>query len=98
MGCLVQVMNNKKAVEQLKADVALAKTVHGADVKRLQQELELVGEELENTKQDLRDSYGQVAQLRQEVDDLQEDLASEKRAHEDTQTEVRSLVICKETV
>ena len=76
----------------MKADVTLAKNVHAADVKRLQQESGLVQEELEGTKHELRDAYGQITQLRQEVEDVHEELSAEKRAHEDTQNEVSLLL------
>ena len=79
--------NHQRSVDQLKADLTLARKSHSEETERLQQDVQLLHEDLNMAKVDLADDQGQLAQYRQEISGLRDGLDVERRAHADAANE-----------
>ena len=66
----------------------MARSSHTDEVARYQQDIVMLREEVDLTKTDLGDLQSQHSQLRAVLEERNQELESEKRAHEDAVNEV----------
>ena len=83
-----EVRNQRNLVEQVKADLTLARSNHQEETARLQQNIQILKDEVEVTKAEVVDVQGHNSELRDEVSELSSQLEKEQQLHQDAVTEV----------
>ena len=83
-----EVRNQRALVEQVKADLTVARNNHQEEVARLQQDIQILRDEVDGTKSEVVDVQAQNSDLRNELSDLSSQLEKEQQLHQDAITEV----------
>ena len=85
---LQEIRNHQKSLDQLKADLTLARSSHTEESERYQQDIHILREELGITKNECSDAQSSCNQLKVEVETLTEELEKERKSHDEAVAEV----------
>ena len=89
----LQLLNEKRSVEQLKSDLQNERSKSQDESQRLHQDIVLLKEEVDLTKRDLQEVQQINLQFKSEVELASEELDRARHVHEDQTSEVCLLTI-----